>query len=146
MRAPGGAATLDRMPHTLSEDHRLAEVTSRASVPATVSRLCDAARAAGMLVFARVDHGAGARDAGLQLGGEVVVLLGSPNVGTVLMQAARRSGLDLPLRVLVWDDDGTTRITWRDPRDLAAVHALDGVGDVLEHMSTALREVVERAR
>lgn len=124
----------------------LDEVPASGSVEATVARLADAARDAGLLVLARVDHGAGARDAGLALDDEVVLLLGSPKAGTRLMQATRRAGLDLPLRVLVWDDDGTTRVTWRDPRRLGATHELAGLEELLERMSAGLRQVVEVAR
>jgi uncharacterized protein (DUF302 family) len=120
-------------------------LAAEGSVDATVARLCDAARAAGLLVFARVDHGAGARDAGLELADEVALLLGSPQVGTLLMQAEPRTGLDLPLRVLVRDDAGTTRVTWSDPRRLSARYAIEGVDELLEKMQAGLRHVVEGA-
>jgi uncharacterized protein (DUF302 family) len=115
------------------------------NVAATVAKLRDAARGAGLTVFAEIDHAAGAREAGLDLPDEVVVVLGSPQVGTAVMQAAPRAGLDLPLRVLVWDDEGTTRITWRDPRLLAREHPLDGRDDVLAKMAAGLAKVVSAA-
>lgn len=121
------------------------ETSASGDVHATVGALCEAARAAGMTVFARVDHGAGAREVGLELRDEVLLLIGAPKVGTALMQAAPRAGLDLPLHVLVWDDDGTTRITWRDPRALAAEHRLQGLPTVLDAMDAGLRKVVDAA-
>jgi uncharacterized protein (DUF302 family) len=123
----------------------VSELTGSATVHATVSRIYEGARALGLLVFARVDHGAGARDAGLDLADEVLLLIGSPEVGSAVMQAAPRAGLDLPMRVLVWDDRGTTRVTWRDPRGLADIHRLDGLGDVLDRMAAGLTRVIEAA-
>lgn len=120
----------------------LIEVTTTASVDQIVASVSEAA---GMSVFARVDHAAGARSAGLQLADEVVLLLGSPRVGTLVMQADARAGLDLPLRVLVWDEQGSTRIAWRAPEDLARLYDLDGAGDVLAKMGAALRQVVDAA-
>jgi uncharacterized protein (DUF302 family) len=53
------------------------------------------------MLFARIDHAAGARAVGLALGDEVVLVFGNPQAGTPLMQADPLVGLDLPLRVLV---------------------------------------------
>jgi uncharacterized protein (DUF302 family) len=128
---------------TTGEPDAFAEATATTTVDATVAALCDAAQGAGMTIFASVDHGDGARSAGVPLGDVVVVLLGAPAVGTAVMQADPRTGLDLPLRVLVWDDARTTRIRWRDPRALATSYALDGLGPVLEKMAAGLRKVID---
>lgn len=118
------------------------ETTAAGDVSTAVASICEAAQTAGMTVFARIDHAVGARDAGLELADEVLLIVGAPKVGTALMQAAPRAGLDLPLHVLVWDDAGTTRITWRDPRLLAAEHPLDGLAGVLDAMGAALLKLV----
>ena len=76
---------------------------------------------------------------------EVVVVLGAPQVGTRLMQASARTGLDLPLRVLVWDDGGTTRLAHHDPAGLGAAHRLDGLDEVLARMGAGLEAVVADA-
>lgn len=121
------------------------EVAASGTVDVTVARIRDAAQQHGMNVLAQVDHGGGARDAGLALRDEVLVLIGSARVGTAVMEAAPRAGLDLPLRLLVWDDAGTTRITWRDPRRLAATHGVTGLDEVLGRMAAALGQVVDAA-
>jgi uncharacterized protein (DUF302 family) len=121
------------------------ERASTRSVTDVVARLTDAASNRGMTVFATIDHAAAARAAGLALHDEVVVILGAPKVGTALMAADARAGLDLPLRVLVWDDEGTTRLTWRDPRDLRAAHHLDQLGEALQAMHDGLERVVDAA-
>jgi uncharacterized protein (DUF302 family) len=121
------------------------ERASTRSVSEVVARLADAASERGMTVFATIDHAAAARVAGLALHDEVVVILGAPKVGTALMAADARAGLDLPLRVLVWDDEGTTRLTWRDPRGLRAAHRLDQLDGALQAMHDGLEHVLVAA-
>src|SRR3712207_3939021 len=90
------------------EELRISEVPG--DVASVVDQLTAALRARGIEIFATVDHAAGARAAGLELADEVLLVFGNPAVGTALMQADPRCGLDLPLRMLVWSQDGTTRV------------------------------------
>lgn len=93
-------------------------------------------------VFATIDHGAGAEKAGLDLGDEVVVIFGNPTVGTRLMQADRRAGLDLPLRVLIWSEAGRTSVAYRDPHDLAHEYELASAAPVLDALAGLLEQLV----
>jgi uncharacterized protein (DUF302 family) len=95
-------------------------------VPATVARLLELAAARGMTVFTVIDHSGAAQEAGLELRDTKVVILGSPAAGTAVMEAVPLAALDLPLKVLVWDDGGVTRIAYTAPEALAARHRLDG--------------------
>jgi uncharacterized protein (DUF302 family) len=72
----------------------------------TVERLLAAIEAAGMRVFAQIDHAAGAHEAGLAMPPTIVLIYGNPKGGTPIMLAAPRSALDLPLRVLIREADG----------------------------------------
>jgi uncharacterized protein (DUF302 family) len=67
----------------------------------TLDRLVAAIEAAGMAIFARIDHAAGAQAAGLAMPPATVLIYGNPKGGTPLMLAAPLAALDLPLRVLV---------------------------------------------
>ena len=79
----------------------------------------------GMRVFARVDHAAGADAVGLPLQPTELLIFGNARGGTPLMQAVRTIGVDLPLRVLVWQDTARdTWLTYNDPRWLARRHGL----------------------
>ena len=100
-------------------------------VAETVERLTAALARRGVTVFATIDHADGAHRAGLTLADEVLLVFGNPAVGTALLQADARTGLDLPLRLLVWDDGGTTRTAFHDPHDLAADYDLTGHEQVL---------------
>jgi uncharacterized protein (DUF302 family) len=100
----------------------------------------------GLTVFARIDHGAGAREAGLELAEEEVVVFGDPRGGTPLMQADRRVGIELPLRALVWSDGGATFVGYSDPRELAREYELAGCEDVLERLAGLLDALSDEAR
>ena len=99
----------------------------RGSVAEATTRLHELLAQRGVAVFASIDHAAGARAAGLELPDEVVVIFGDPAVGTGVMQDDPRAGIDLPLRMLFWDDNGTTYAGYRDP------DALSGSFDLVDH-------------
>ena len=81
--------------------------TSPRSVSETVARLESLAEAKGLKLFAVIDHSGEAEKAGLALRDTKVVIFGSPQAGTPVMQAVPLTALDLPLKVLVWSDGGT---------------------------------------
>jgi uncharacterized protein (DUF302 family) len=93
-------------------------------VAATVARLTELVAAKGMKLFAVIDQAAEASRAGLRLRETVLVLFGSPAAGTPVMNAAPLAALDLPLKVLVWDDGGQTKVTYTVPAALAARYGL----------------------
>ncbi|HTA32625.1 MAG TPA: DUF302 domain-containing protein [Solirubrobacteraceae bacterium] len=98
--------------------------TSPRSVSETVDRLESLAEAKGLKVFAVIDHSGEAKKAGLELRDTKVVIFGSPQAGTPVMQAVPLAALDLPLKVLVWSDEGQTRIAYTAPAALAARYRL----------------------
>jgi len=106
----------------MTDDLIVSEVPQ--DVASTVELLTSALRARGVTVFGTIDHAAGARAAGLRLEDEVLLVFGSPAVGTALMVADPRVGIDLPLRMLVWSRDGVTRVGYQDPHTLADRYAL----------------------
>lgn len=97
---------------------------SRRSVADTVATLTGMISAKGMKIFAVIDQAAEARQVGLSLRETTLVVFGSPAAGTPVMAAAPLAALDLPLKVLVWDDDGQTKVSYYSPVALAARHHL----------------------
>src|SRR5574337_24797 len=79
----------------------LVEIQSSASFAETVERIVGAIEKAGLTIFARIDHAAGAKSIGAAMPPTVVLIYGHPAGGTPVMQAAPRAALDLPLRALV---------------------------------------------
>lgn len=91
----------------------------------TLQRLRAALSAKAITVFAEIDHAAGATGVGLVLRPTTVVIFGNPVAGTPLMQAAQTTGIDLPLKILVWQDaQGRTQVSYNDPAWIVARHGL----------------------
>jgi uncharacterized protein (DUF302 family) len=114
-------------------------------VRATSDRLVASLRGRELTLFARVDHGGAAHAAGLELPDEELLIFGDPRAGTLLMREDPEVGYDLPLRVLVWDAAGRTRIGYRHPRELADRYGLESRAEVLDRMAALLEALVAEA-
>ena len=90
------------------------------SVADTVARLTRLLVERNIELFAVIDHSGGAERAGLQLRDTKLVIFGNPAAGTPVMVDAPLAALDLPLKVLVWADGPTTRVSYTSPGALAA--------------------------
>ena len=90
----------------------------------TTTRMTGILAAKGVKLFTVIDQSAEARQVGLSLRETTLVTFGSPAAGTPVMAAAPLAALDLPLKVLVWDDDGQTKVSYYAPDALAARHHL----------------------
>ena len=98
--------------------------TAPGAVAETVTKLTDLVEDRGMEVFAIIDHSGEATRHGLDLRDTKLVIFGSPTGGTPVMQASPLAALDLPLKVLIWDDDGQTKVSFTSPEVLATRHHL----------------------
>ena len=93
------------------------QVPSHHSVDATIDRLEALLKERGILVFARIDFSGDAARAGLRMRPEQMLIFGNPKAGTPLMLAVPAVGLDLPLKVLVWEAaDGKVWAAYKDPQ------------------------------
>ncbi|MFI5694658.1 DUF302 domain-containing protein [Kribbella sp. NPDC051586] len=99
--------------------------TAAGSVAEVAARFRELLDAKGVTVFAEVDQAAAARTAGLTLRDTVLILFGNPAAGTPVMAAAPLSALDLPLKALIWDDAGVTRVSYYSPESITDRHHLD---------------------
>lgn len=125
-------------------DSGLVSVRSAHGVAETLDRLEQAAREAGIVIAARIDHGASAAKAGQTLRPTALLLFANPKLGTPLMQARQTIGIDLPLKALAWEDErGQVWLTYNAPAYLAGRHNLPA--DAVEPMRQALERLVERA-
>src|SRR3984893_5453805 len=105
----------------------LTTIASHHGPKETMDRLEAEIKAKGMTVFARIDHAAGAAQAGMPLRPTEVLIFGNAKAGTPLMQANQTIGIDLPLKALVWQDaSGKTWLSYNDPAWLAKRHGLSG--------------------
>jgi uncharacterized protein (DUF302 family) len=123
----------------------LISVKSAHSAKDTAMRLESAIKDRGLMLFARIDHSAGAAKIGKTLRPTEVFIFGNPQGGTPLMECAQTAGIDLPLKALVWEDAAAqVWLSYNDPAYLAKRHeaancpvvenlrkALSGIGDAV---------------
>jgi uncharacterized protein (DUF302 family) len=123
----GGGKERTRNPSDLV-DADLVTLPSAHGATETVERLKALLSQKKIQVFADIDHAAGAQKVGLSLRPTRLLIFGNPQAGTPLMQSQQTIGLDLPLRVLVWEDEaGKVWLTYHRPEFLAERH------DVRDH-------------
>ena len=110
------------------------------SVADTTTRMTDILAAKGVKLFTVIDQSAEARQVGLHLRDTTLVIFGNPQAGTPVMAASPMAALDLPLKVLVWDDGGQTKVSYYAPTELAARH---GLGPDLEKNLAAIDSLTD---
>jgi len=93
------------------------------SVNDTVAKLLDLLRSRSITVFAVIDHSGEAEKVGMKMPPTKLVVFGSPKAGTPLMLATPSVAIDLPLKLLVWEDaDARTWVSYNDPQYLRERH------------------------
>jgi uncharacterized protein (DUF302 family) len=125
----------------------LTTVPSQFGPSETMARLKAAIDAAGMTVFARIDHRAAAAAVHLTLRPTELVIFGNAKGGTPLMQASQAIGIDLPLKVLVYQEvSAKVWVAYNDPNWLAERHGLGAmVAPAVAAMTGTLTMIVAQA-
>jgi uncharacterized protein (DUF302 family) len=128
-------------------DNGLVTIASADSVQETIDRVETIVKAKGLKVFARIDHAAGAKEVGLALRPTLLLIFGNAKGGTPLMQSEQQAGIDLPLKVLAWQDSaGKTWLGYNDPHWIAQRHALgQEVDPTVKALSAALAAISKEA-
>lgn len=136
---PTETATTDPMTDTTQPaDTGLVTVTSDDTVEATVQRITADIEETPLNLVTTIDHAANAAGADLDLPPTTLLVFGNPAVGTPLMQGSRTIAIDLPQKMLVWEDDEGTKIAYNDPTYLAERHGIDDQTDRLEQIRSVL--------
>jgi len=103
----------------------IVDIPSRHSVQETVERLKNILQAKGVMLFALIDHSGEAEKVGLKMPPTKLLIFGSPKAGTPLMLASPRIAIDLPLKILIWEDSGGKAwVSYNDPTYLQQRHGL----------------------
>jgi uncharacterized protein (DUF302 family) len=124
----------------------LTSIQSRFGPKETTDRLVAAIGAKGVTVFARIDHATGAAEVGLPLRPTELIIFGNAHGGTPLMQSAQTAGIDLPLKVLVWEDaGGKTWLSYNEPSWIAQRHSVANAEQVVNNLAAALNAIVRTA-
>lgn len=131
----------------LAEAHDGVVVTKSSpwSMADTVARLSATVAARGMKVYAAIDHGDEAKRVGLALRDTKLFIVGSPSVSTPAIAVAPLAALDLPLRVVVWEDGYQTKVSYPSPAEVARRYGLDGeLAAALDTIDAVITAVVDR--
>ncbi|HMC58853.1 MAG TPA: DUF302 domain-containing protein, partial [Candidatus Solibacter sp.] len=110
---------------TSNPENGIVTIPSHQSVDKTVEKLDKILQAQGVKLFALVDHSGEAERAGMQMRPTKLLIFGNPKAGTPLMMASPSVAIDLPMKVLIWEDvDGKVWISYNSPAYLQARHGL----------------------
>jgi uncharacterized protein (DUF302 family) len=128
-------------------ENGLISLPSTRSAKQTMDRLVSEVTAKGMTVFARIDHAAGAKEAGLALQPTELLIFGNARGGTPLMAASQTIGIDLPLKALAWEDaDGKVWLSYNAPAWLADRHGEAArVTEVTDRLAAVLAALAKAA-
>lgn len=110
---------------TTAPDNGIINKSSSHSVDQTVEKLKSILQAKGVMLFALVDHSGEAAKAGMKMRPTKLLIFGNPSGGTPVMLAAPTSAIDLPLKILVWEDDlGKVWLSYNSPSYLQGRHSI----------------------
>ena len=127
-------------------DDGLVKKLSARSVQSTMDSLQNLVENKGLTVFARIDHAAGAAEVDEEMLPTQLLVFGNPAIGTQLMTSRRTVGIDLPIKVLIWEEpDGRVWIAYNDPAYLAERHGIQDRDPVLENLKAAISGIVSAA-
>jgi uncharacterized protein (DUF302 family) len=127
-------------------DDNLVIKKSPHSVAVTLDRLSQALKARNVGIVARVDHAAAAEKVGQSLKPTQLLIFGDPKLGTPLMQTNRKIAIDLPMKVLAWEDDGgQVWLSYVKPETLKLEYGISGHDGVFQGMAQALERLTDEA-
>lgn len=134
------------LPLAHAADNGLVSKKSPYDVNETLDRLEAVIKKKGITIFARIDHAAGAKKVEMELRPTQLLIFGNPKLGTPPMTSNQAIGLDLPLKVLAWEDaDGQVWITYSAPADLAKRYAITDQQPVFDKMTNVLDMLTSKA-
>ena len=128
-------------------ENGLITITSNHSVKETLDRLEASLRGNGVTVFARIDHAAAAASVDMTLPPTELIIFGQPKAGTPLMQEQQSIGIDLPLKMLAWQDaNGKNWLAYNDIDWLAKRHGLgEDLAPAISSIAKGLAKLAETA-
>ena len=131
---------------SLFANDNLVNTKSTHSVQETINNFEKIVTSKGMTVFAKIDHAKGATSVDMKLRPTQVLIFGNPKMGTLLMKSNQTVGLELPIRVLFWEDkEGTSWVTYNKPMNVIHGHAITDKEKVVNKMTKALGMFTNKA-
>ncbi|HEC18950.1 MAG TPA: DUF302 domain-containing protein [Gammaproteobacteria bacterium] len=132
--------------HHGKSTHGMISKKSAHSVKDTLDRLEAVLKKKGLTIFARVNHGAGAKKSGIELRPTELLLFGNPKLGSHLLTSKQTAGIDLPMKALAWEDEkGQVWLTYNDPAYVAERHGITDREKIVTKMTGALQKLTDVA-
>lgn len=129
-----------------SGEDRLVAKKSAHSVTVTLDRLSEGLKTRGIGIAARIDHAAAAAKVGQTLKPTQLLIFGNPRLGTPLMQSNRAIGIELPMKVLAWEDDsGQVWLAYVKREVLKSEYSVRSHDDTFREMGQALERLTDEA-
>lgn len=122
------------------------EVESRYDFDMTVEVLTQTIEEKGMDLIAVIDHADLAHQKGMQMPKTKVLLFGNPQVGTPLMLKNRKRAIELPLKILVWEESGSVKVVKQNLKNLVAKSDSVTEKQVIDKMQKTLCSIVENVQ
>jgi uncharacterized protein (DUF302 family) len=137
-------AVFAALPHSHAADEWVVRESAQ-SVEETVDRLEEAIERSGSKVLAVFDQQAAARDVDFAMDATTVVLFAQPRTVSPLIAADRRAAIEMPQRILVWEEGGVTYAGYVDPMTLTARYDIERNRPEIASLRSALNSLVEAA-
>jgi uncharacterized protein (DUF302 family) len=118
---------------------------SRFPYSETLEKLKDAIIKGGNTIFAEIDQAAAARSVGMALRPTTLIVFGNPKGGTPLMEAFPLVALDLPLKLLVWEESGEVNVSYVPVSKIAARYSVTGMDTRIETIDRAVDSLIGAA-
>ena len=128
------------------DDSGLKTIQSQHSVSTTADSLEAILKEKGMNIFARVNHATGAEKIGESLRPTELIIFGNPQTGTPLMQSQQTIAIDLPQKMLIWEDvQKNVWLSYNSPDYLANRHGINDCNELINKINTALDNIARQA-
>ena len=125
-----------------SEDYSSFTAKSQYDFKQTISRLKKNFKANNIAIFAEIDHAKAAKKAKETLLPATVLIVGNPKVGTSLMQENPKVAIELPLKVLVYEEDGIVRVRYKFVNPLVSDYKLERVEQITQKIDIAMGKII----
>ncbi|MFO7800177.1 DUF302 domain-containing protein [Rhodohalobacter sp.] len=121
-------------------------IQSDFSVEETANRLEKVLTDNGITIFNKIDHRQGASGVDMELSPTILFIIGNPKLGTPVMQCAQTAAIDLPQKMLIWENsEGVVQVGYNNPEYLKKRHSVTGCDEVLKKIDDALHNFSESA-
>lgn len=127
-----------------SQSKGMVSYDSPYTVEETEQRLINVLNSKGFKVFAQINHSEGAKAVNIKLPEIRVVVFGKPQVGSKLMQCNPSVAIDLPQKMLIWEDEGKVKLAYNSPRFLQKRHQLQACETILKKINNALNKIAKK--